>query len=255
MNKKLWTMGLAALLMAGCSSDDLVGGEGDKGGAVNGTAYVGLKLQLPSVNGSRAGEEFVGATADENKVKTLDVVFLDDANKVVQHEVININDLHWTDDPAAGIGTVAELPVIKMTQSGDKNVLILVNNQGNVTIPAVGTAIKVAEPTGVSKLTADGFFMTNALLKDDTGNTSSYLVSVTPRETEAKAQADASKNVIYVERAAAKVTVTANPSYTVSSPAAEDYQGSKVTFSGWLLDVTNTKFYPVHQIYKKYFSV
>lgn len=255
MNKKLLTMGLAALLMAGCSSDDVVGGEGDKGGAVNGTAYVGLKLQLPSVNGSRAGENFDAATADENKVKTLDVVFLDNDNKVVQHEVININDLHWTDDPAAGIGTVAELPVIKMTQSGDKNVLILVNNQGNVTIPAVGNTINVATATDVSALntTTGGFFMTNALLTD--GTNSSYLVSVTPKETEAEAQADASKNVIYVERAAAKVTVTANPSYTVSSPAAEDYQGSKVTFSGWLLDVTNTKFYPVHQMDKKYFSV
>lgn len=257
MNKKLLTMGLAALLMAGCSSDDVVGGEGDKGGAVNGTAYVGLKLQLPSVNGSRAGEIFEAATADENKVNTLDVVFLDNTNKVVQHEVININELHWTDDPAAGIGTVAELPVIKMTNSGDQNVLILVNNQGNVTIPTDGTtAINVTTPTDVSALntTTGGFFMTNALLKDGTGNTSSYLVSVTPKETEAEAQAEASKNVIYVERAAAKVTVKADPSYTVSTSAAEDYQGSVVKFSGWLLDVTNTKFYPVHQMDNKYFS-
>ena len=254
MNKKLLTMGLAALLMAGCSSDDVVVGEGDKGGAVNGTAYVGLKLQLPSVNGSRAGEDFEAATADENKVNTLDVVFLDNANKVVQHENIAIGDLHWTDDPAAGIGTVAELPVIKMTKSGDQNVLILVNNQGNVTIPAVGTAIDVTSAQDVSALTTRGFFMTNALLKDGTGNTSSYLVSVTPKETEAEAQADASNNVIYVERAAAKVTVTANSSYTVPSTAAEDYQGSEVKFSGWLLDVTNTKFYPVHQMDNKYFS-
>lgn len=252
MNKKLLTMGLAALLMAGCSSDDVVVGEGDNGGTVNGTAYVGLKLQLPSVNGSRAGESFEAATADENKVNTLDVVFLDDANKVVQHENIAIGDLHWTDDPAAGIGTVAELPVIKMTKSGDQNVLILVNNQGNVTIPAVGTAIDVTTAKGVSNLTTSGFFMTNALLTN--GSTSSYLVSVTPKKTIAEAQAEASNNVIYVERAAAKVTVTANPSYTVSSPAAEDYQGSEVKFSGWLLDVTNTKFYPVHQMNDTYFS-
>ena len=253
-------MGLAALLMAGCSSDDVVGGEGDKGGAVNGTAYVGLKLQLPSVNGSRAGESFEAATVDENKVNTLDVVFLDNDNKVVQHEVININELHWTDDPAAGIGTVAELPVIKMSKSGTQNVLILVNNQGNVAIPTDGTAIKVAEKTdvttatGVSNLTAGGFFMTNALLTN--GTTSSYLVPVTPKKTEAEAQADASNNVIYVERAAAKVTVTAISSYTVPSTAAvaEDYQGSEVKFSGWLLDVTNTKFYPVHQMDNKYFS-
>lgn len=255
MNKKLLTMGLAALLMAGCSSDDVVVGEGDNGGAVNGTAYVGLKLQLPSVNGSRAGESFEAATADENKVNTLDVVFLDDANKVVQHEVIDIDELHWTDDPAAGIGTVAELPVIKMSKSGAQNVLILVNNQNNVAIPAVGNTINVATATDVSALntTTGGFFMTNALLTD--GTNSSYLVSVTPKETEAEAQAEASKNVIYVERAAAKVTVTANSSYTVSSHAAEDYQGSEVKFSGWLLDVTNTKFYPVHQMDNKYFSV
>ena len=258
MNKKLLTMGLAALLMAGCSSDDIVGGEGDKGGAVNGTAYVGLKLQLPSVNGSRAGASFVDATAAENMVNTLDVVFLDNTNKVVQHKVIDINELHWTDDPAAGIGTVAELPVIKMNKSDVQKVLILVNNQGNVTIPTDGTAIKVAEKTdvttatGVSNLTAGGFFMTNALLTN--GTTSSYLVPVTPKKTEAEAQADASNNVIYVERAAAKVTVKADPSYTVSTPAAEDYQGSKVTFSGWLLDVTNTKFYPVHQMNDTYFS-
>lgn len=254
MNKKLMTMGLAALLMAGCSSDDVVVGEGDNGGAVNGTAYVGLKLQLPSVNGSRAGEDFDAATADENKVNTLDVVFLNDANQVVQYQPIAIGDLHWTDDPAAGIGTVAELPVIKMTKSDVQKVLILVNNQNNVTIPDVGTAIDVTTAIGVSKLTADGFFMTNALLTD--GAASSYLVSVTPKKTEAEAQAEASNNVIYVERAAAKVTVTTNPTntYTVSGTAAEDYQNSEVKFSGWLLDVTNTKFYPVHQMDNKYFS-
>ena len=255
MNKKLLTMGLAALLMAGCSSDDVVVGEGDNGGAVNGTAYVGLKLQLPSVNGSRAGESFEAATADENKVNTLDVVFLDDANKVVQHENIAIGDLHWTDDPATGIGTVAELPVIKMNKSDVQKVLILVNNQGNVTIPAVGTtAIDVTSAKGVSNLTTSGFFMTNALLTD--GTTSSYLVSVTPKKTEAEAQAEASNNVIYVERAAAKVTVTTNltNTYTVPSTAAEDYRDSEVKFSGWLLDVTNTQFYPVHQMDNKYFS-
>lgn len=255
MNKKLLTMGLAALLMAGCSSDDVVVGEGDNGGAVNGTAYVGLKLQLPSVNGSRAGESFEAATVDENKVNTLDVVFLNDANEVVQHKNIAIGDLHWTDDPAAGIGTVAELPVIKMTRSDVQKVLILVNNQGNVTIPAVGTVIDVTSAKGVSNLTTSGFFMTNALLTD--GSASSYLVSVKPQKTEAEAQAEASNNVIYVERAAAKVTVTTYPTntYTVPNTAAEDYQGSVVKFSGWLLDVTNTKFYPVHQMDNKYFSV
>lgn len=251
MNKKLLTMGLAALLMAGCSSDDVVG-EGDNGGTVNGTAYVGLKLQLPSVNGSRAGEIFEAATPAENTVNTLDVVFLNNANEVVQHKPIAIEDLHWTDDPATGIGTVAELPVIKMTKSDVQKVLILVNNQGNVTIPAVGNTIDVTTAKGVSNLTASGFFMTNALLTD--GNTSSYLVPVTPQKTIAEAQAEASNNVIYVERAAAKVTVAVNPNYIVPNSAAEDYRDSEVKFSGWLLDVTNTKFYPVHQMDNKYFS-
>ena len=56
MNKKLLTMGLAALLMAGCSSDDVVGGEGDKGGASAVKGYVGLTITMPTSAGSRTVE-------------------------------------------------------------------------------------------------------------------------------------------------------------------------------------------------------
>lgn len=268
MNKKLMTMGLAALMLAGCSSDDIVS-DGGQGGAGKGTAYVGLKLQLPSVKGSQGSRatEFEVATSDENKVSNLTVVFLDKtSNKVKQVVGIDGTQLFWTDDKGTGIGTVAETPVIKVDFKDACNMLVLVNNKLSET-DSIVTFTKEEEPAlfpntpltvDMTKLiSTQGFFMSSAVLKGE-GNTASYFVNVTPQATEAAAQAAASDNVVYVERAVAKVKVNAwnNWTYTINyDGAAEDFKNSTVKITNWNLDVTNKNFYPVRKFTDSWLSL
>lgn len=264
MKKNFMFVGIAALMLAGCSSDDLVKDEG-LGEAGTGNAYVGLTLRLPSVNGNtRAAGSFEEATDKENYVHSLQVVFVDDSNKIIQVQDYDSADIFWQDDAGAGIGTVGVLPVITVSDESNKNVIVLVNNK-SYTI-TVGNTFNPKEALDVDmdKLASltEGFFMSSAVLSNDTYSDVVYKVKVEPKKTPAEAAAAASDNIIYVERAVGKVKLETGSSwtswvYTIPSTAdfAADYQSSKVEIKDWKVDVTNKKFYPVRQFDKDWMGL
>lgn len=132
--------------------------------------------------------------------------------------------------------------------------LVLLNN-------GTGTNAKVAMPSEGDKFSAwneakvtnkfatpeNGFYMANAPLFKD--NNVTTLVAIDKNKiypTEEQAAKSAATDV-YVERGLAKVTL--GEGTTTEKPVTGDtYQGDKVTISKWVLDVTNKKAFPIHNV-------
>lgn len=296
MNKKLLTMGLAALLMAGCSSDDVVGGEGDKGGASAVKGYVGLTITMPTGAGSRTVSYDDGET-DEYKVNDVTLVFskLEGAT----HKIVQVTKLTPTDWQKEGtvsdeITSLSVLPVVPVADKGADRVLVLVNsskvfavesstinantgeisgngfiapkggNQANAygTIEALEVAQTITDGGGITEHVLDdyygtttGWFMTSASIKNATNidaanDPNKQLVTIEPKNSKEAAMADAGKNVIYVERAVAKVSLTLDGSSLSEKPFSlgTGFTGDEVTINGWALDITNKSTFPLRRI-------
>ncbi len=237
----LFAVGCAAILMAGCSSDDITPGEGGGAGS-NGTSYVGLSITLPSTSGNRA-ESFESGTANEYKVNDLSIYYFQGGKCVGQNDY-TAEQLNWSTPPAGNsITTKAVLPVEKVNFAGNVEVLVVANAKGkDFGFPAVNgvweNKAATATAEGITGEELDNFFMANTVMNDG-----SSLVTVQTYPSENEAQNNASNHNIYLERAAAKVTLEANKanSYTVENTKAT------VTISGWTLDVTNKYMYPVRK--------
>lgn len=246
-------MSMAAALTVGCSSDDIT----DNGGGVNkdGQAYVGLSITLPSINGQRSkNDEYDMGTADEYKVNDLTIRYLDKNGTELKSFTYTAEQLIWSTPPAGeGITTTAVLPVEKVPFCEKAYALVEINNPMGGSIAANSVCdLKSEEKKSADFLTGDDkndFFMTNTVWRDG-----HYLVPVTPSATENEAQALAGTHTVYVERAAAKVQLDVNAkdkvnwykaTYTV--PAGLSNAGAKIRVSDWVLDVTNTKMYPIRK--------
>lgn len=246
-------MSLMAALAAGCSSDDIVepgGGQGEID--PNGKAYVGLSISLPSTNGTRsANDEYNMGEADEYKVNSLTVRYLNGDGielKSFTYEGETLNKLIWSTPPAGvGITTTAVLPVEKVDFSGTAYALVEINNPFKQSIAANNVCkIEAKNLTGENR---DEFFMTNTVWQDG-----HYLVPVTTSPTEDGAKNLAATHTIYVERAAAKVQLDVAPrgsqnwsgsKYTIPDGATN--AGAIINIQSWVLDVTNTKMFPIRK--------
>lgn len=129
-----------------------------------------------------------------------------------------------------------------------------VNNSSSAfsgNLSQLNTAITAANIKDNTK----GYFMSNAPIAVGTSTyTAQTLASITVYNDKNYAAAGAKANPIYVERAAAKVTVSVS-----STDATDDniltvgnkyphYAGSTVKFENWVLQNTNTEFYPVRNV-------
>ncbi len=254
----------AAMLAAGCSSDEVaVDGNSSNGGSTsNGKAYVALNLSLPSTSGAgvRADVEYNQGDPKEYNVKSLTVVYFDNSGNYIKDITYDASQLTWStpSSTANGITTQATLPVEEMENGNEKQVLVLINNKENKVIDCNDngditetnkswTAIKEKTLTAqadAKKFTGaekDQFFMANSPLSDGT-----ELVTVTPstKIEEAKAQA----KTVYVERAVAKVGLEKSTKFdntwkTTVDATSSSYQNDEVTILNWTLDVTNKSEY------------
>lgn len=255
-------LGLSAALFGACSSDENINnGNGPKGDE----AYVSLSIALPTTSrATRAAyqDEYNNGEKAEYNVDDLKIVYFTkpedvtagsyDDYQVVSTQDVKKDDLTWTPS-SDGITTEATLPV-QVVNSNVNAVLVLINHGRALTGSiAEGTKFsdlnKVLDIANVQTLTTKGstanyFFMSNSPLSDGT-----TLVPVTayPREETAKANTKA----VYVERAVAKVSFDKG-TLTESAgnwdvDAKDPYAGDKVTFTGWALDVTNKKEFPVRK--------
>lgn len=137
--------------------------------------------------------------------------------------------------------------------------LVLLNNgtgdNVKVTLPKEGDTFsawnvdtnKDKEATNKIANTNNGFYMANAPLFNN--NNVTTLVAIDKNKiypTEEQAAKSAATDV-YVERGLAKVTL--GEGTTTEKPVTSDtYQGDKVTISKWVLDVTNKKAFPIHNV-------
>ena len=286
MNKKLLTMGLAALLMAGCSSDDVVV-ENNDGDASAVKGYVGLTITMPTGTGSRAVSYDDGA-AGEYKVNDVTLVFSEWNGTA--HRIVQVTKLTPADWQKEGTGTdditsLSVLPVLPVVNKNAKSVLVLVNSsdvfdvESSTYNPATGNNAVVTPGTislknsgspyatiedleAVQTLTADkyygnprGWFMANASIKNatnlDANDDHKQLVTITPKNSKEAAMADAGNNVIYVERAVAKVSLTFNDAQLTTKTfdcTGAGFTNDDVIIDGWALDITNKTTFPLRRI-------
>lgn len=254
-------LGLSAALFGACSSDENINnGNGPKGDE----AYVSLSIALPTTSrATRAdayNDKYTNGDKAEYNVEDLKIVYFTkpansesyDDYTVVSSQDVNKEDLIWTPS-TNGITTVATLPVQKVSNSVNA-VLVLINPgqalSGAINAGTTFSNLNVAMSyENVATLTtkdskANYFFMSNSPLSDGT-----TLVPVTAYNREETAKANT--KAVYVERAVAKVSfdkgnLTENGgNWQVEAKAP--YQGDKVTFTNWALDVINKKEYPVRK--------
>ena len=283
MNKKLLTMGLAALLMAGCSSDDVVGGEGDKGGASAVKGYVGITIALPSTSASRAVDSYEEGSPEEYAVNDVTLLFFNNGDELKQVTQFKAGDFTWT--PAEGnhdgITTETVLPVVPLKDNSATNVLAIVNNNnsllkvtsstldGNGLIENAGslkdktdvaitdksTLLQAIENTNVTAFTSNGYFMSSAAISNLTNDGDRLFTVVVPKESKQEAMDNAKNTVIHVERIVGKATVKhatganwiADWTYVIDNGTSA-FNDDRIEFQRWALDLTNTKTYPFHKV-------
>ncbi len=250
--KSFIAMSMVAALAAGCSSDDIVGGEDNNNGTnTSGKAFVALNIMLPSTNGTRSvNDKFDQGTPNEYKVNSVKVTYYskEDGKTVVDTKTYKAGDLAWDtpSTPANGITTKAILPVEEVDFSGDALVLVEVNTPVGLTVSPDNAVQTTTAEKLIGGATKDGFFMTNTVNADGTS-----LVNVKSYGTKLEAQANANRQNIYVERAVAKVDLNvASTGWTdnvYEIPAGETNAGAKIEIAKWQLDVTNNVMFPIRK--------
>lgn len=230
MKSKFFVYALASMAFAACSDDNEVT---DNGGAVvnpTGEAYVSLSINTPAGTRALNTPDQENATSDESTVKTLKVIFFDSSNNVVASGVKD-----WTvgTDAEAGnpnqpTGTPGK--AFKVDAAAIK-VLVVANpiaafnpsdGQNYATVNAALTA------TAAEVSTVTNFMMSNA-----SGELAPHAANLTSHST--KEAAEAAPLEINIDRVVAKVRVyTAKRTSTFAAISDE----------GWVLNVTNKKFYP-----------
>lgn len=271
----LFSVALAGLMLGSCSSsDDLNGGGNNTGSNQSGSGYVSLSLNLPTRSGSvsRAeNDKFDDGLTDEYAVKDGTLLLFegtDEANATFAG-AYKLNNLSMN---LVGTTTDNITTTTKITQkiknglsSGTNSfyAIVVLNDNGTLTVDDTNLKVNGVDFPSTNKISdlqsleltmnasdfnTTGFLMMNAPLASAAGgkdNPSSATISVASKidndhiyATEALAKANSSAT-IYVERALAKVDVTASkPTGSLDDDATVSY---KVT--GWVLDNTNKKTY------------
>ena len=275
--KRLFLFAMVAAALSGCSNSDEVdtnpevqpGGEG----------YVGFSIQLPTVPGTRANDVFDDGTPqpDEYRVynATLFIFKGDDETSATYESAYKMNVTNFNKVPDNNQCTtegIVSSKVTKPTLTGSQKLFayVIINDNGLTDIAnnkLGGTAYTTTTtfPT-FSKIVLDnignktnGFVMTNAPVANFAGGASDPGESVTTTTlsfldqnkiftTEAAAQATPAAE-IYMERAAAKVTVAlsssmvANPGISADPSVKFDKASIK-----WTLSNVNSTYYNTRQM-------
>lgn len=268
--KNLFGMAVMATALVGCSSNDNLAPDGKDNVGKPGEAYASFKINLPTTSGTRADDpkpgepSFNGGDANEYAVNDATLlVFKKDGADYKFQEAVELGNMEpWTKkDPAdKGITTTAKMTA-KLTKasvgSEDYYALILLNNNYD----AVASTAKIKYPdenqsfsdwskdagnaTPANYLNYDnGFFMANAPKYVANGEPET-LVKISAIYASKQQAENSTATTVYVERGLAKVSLAEGSKKHVDILAG-NYKDDKVDITGWTLDVTNTKTFPVH---------
>lgn len=261
--KHLFGLAVIAAMTASCSSNEDLGTAGPGTGTNEaGVGYATFSINLPTTSGTRAdaNPEFKPGDANEYKVNdaTLLIFKKDATGKHLFKEYVDLGNMEpWTSSSTDGITTTAKLTA-KITQAevgSDKGyyaLIVLNNNSGTnqkITYPGTDQTYeewsqddKKANATNYLKHD-NGFFMANA--PKYVAGAPETLVEIKNIYASKQQAENSTATTVYVERGLAKVSLASTSSEHVDI-ADGNYAGDHVDITGWTLDVTNTKTYPVH---------
>lgn len=264
--KNLFGMAVMATALVGCSSNDDLTSNGHEGNQT-GEAYASFRINLPTTSGTRAIEgepSFNGGNANEYAVNDATLlVFKKDGTDYKFQEAVELGNMEpWTKkDPAdKGITTTAKMTA-KLTKasvgSEDYYALILLNNNydavastAKIKYPAVNQSFSDWSKDAGNAIPANylnydnGFFMANAPKYVANGEPET-LVKISAIYASKQQAENSTATTVYVERGLAKVSLAEGSKKHVDILAG-NYKDDKVDITGWTLDVTNTKTFPVH---------
>lgn len=261
--KHLFGLAVIAAMTASCSSNEDLGTAGPSTGTnETGVGYATFTINLPSVSGSRAAGDPTFDKGDANEYKVNDatlLIFKKDATGYQFKESVDLGNMEpWTSSSTDGITTTAKLTakITKAEVGSDKGyyALIILNNNSK-------TAAKITEPTdgqtyeewskddkkanATNYLKHDnGFFMANA--PKYVAGAPETLVEIKNIYASKQQAENSTATTVYVERGLAKVSLASGSEKKHVDITKGNYKDDKVDITGWTLDVTNTKTFPVH---------
>ena len=252
-------------MTASCSSNnELVNGGNGSGENESGVSYASFSINLPTTRGTRADGDPTFDNGDANEYKVNDatlLLFKKDATtgKYQFKESVDLGNMEpWTSSSTDGITTTAKLTakITKAEVGSDKGyyALIILNNNSK-------TAAKITEPAddqtyeewskddkkanATNYLKHDnGFFMANA--PKYVAGAPETLVEIKNIYASKQQAENSTATTVYVERGLAKVSLASGSEKKHVDITKGNYKDDKVDITGWTLDVTNTKTYPVH---------
>lgn len=263
--KHFFGLAVLAAMTASCSSNnELVNGGNGSGENESGASYASFSINLPTTSGTRADGDPTFDNGDANEYKVNDatlLLFKKDATtgKYQFKESVDLGNMEpWTSSSTDGITTTAKLTakITKAEVGSDKGyyALIILNNNSK-------TAAKIKEPTddqtyeewskddkkanATNYLKHDnGFFMANA--PKYVAGAPETLVEIKNIYASKQQAENSTATTVYVERGLAKVSLASGSEKKHVDITKGNYKDDKVDITGWTLDVTNTKTYPVH---------
>ncbi|WP_308273936.1 Mfa1 family fimbria major subunit [Prevotella sp.] len=258
--KNLFGMAVMATALVACSSNDDITSNGHEGNQT-GEAYASFRINLPTTTGTRVAGDPTFDGGDKNEYAVKDAALLlfqkNASGDFVFKESVDLGNMEpWTSSETNGITTTAKLTakITKAEVGANKGyyALIVLNNNSE-------TAAKITYPTegqtyadwsqNEANATANylkydnGFFMANA--PKYVAGAPETLVEIKNIYASKQQAENSTATTVYVERGLAKVSLASSSAEHVDI-ADGNFAGDKVDITGWTLDVTNTKTYPVH---------
>lgn len=281
--KKLSFLAMAAagLVLVSCASDDGVAAGGGDSASFGTVGYIGFSVQLPNATTpslpTRNNDEYNDGAAEEYAVKSGKVLFFKGATEAtatfIQSQNIIDPTTGWNDDGSTKVTStktaVAKLDKVTFTSSENLYAYVVLNYEGTdlATNPAAGTTFKAyseqtlaASQTGGTlggAISANGLLMTNAPISTDKEGGSAdpsgatiALATVLDKDLIKSTQAEAETapaGCVYVERAAAKVTLELAPALAATDIDMKDQDEKKLALSTsdikWQIINTEKNFY------------
>lgn len=259
--KNLFGMAVMATALVACSSNDDLASNGKDNVGKTGEAYASFRINLPTTSGTRAAGDPTFDGGDKNEYAVKDAALLlfqkNASGDFVFKESVDLGNMEpWTSSETGGITTTAKLTakITKAEVGANKGyyALIVLNNNSEtapkITYPTVGQTYadwskKEANATANYLKYDNGFFMANA--PKYVAGAPETLVEIKNIYASKQQAENSTATTVYVERGLAKVSLASSSAEHVDIIDG-NYNGDKVDITGWTLDVTNTKTYPVH---------
>lgn len=260
--KHFFGLAVIAAMTASCSSNnELVNGGNGSGENETGVGYATLSINLPTTNGTRAGEPaFNPGDAKEYDVKDVTLlIFKEAGSSEGEYTFVETADLGtmapWVkDNDDNGITTAATITakLDKVDLTSKYYALVILNNKDKdnklkVKMPSADQEYSKWNVAANAKNLVDntnGFYMANAP-KFTAGTEPTTLVKIDQIYATKQAAETNKATTIHVERGMAKVTVAPFPK--AQSPTGTKYKSDKVEITAWDLDVTNKSTFPIHK--------